>query len=288
MLLPEPDDEEVGILAATVRRRVLRLLHRRGVLDEGCQEPDLLLMNEPSLARLYGASVQGRLAVGRRAGQRVQRSGALPGAGWVEMDSPQCARVEGFSLHARVCVPQGDIGRLEGLCRYLTRSPIANSRLSEMGDGKLCYELKRPWSDGTHHVVFEPLEMLEKVVALIPRPWTHLVRYHGVFAPNHRLRSRVIPPPPSKSQEQNSGAIVSTTHTSASSAATGRCRRRVLPWAELMRRVFMVDVLMCQACGGSMTIISVLTDPEVVEPFLVCLGVSHVPPQTAPAARGSP
>jgi len=67
--LPEPSDEDVGILVATIRRRVLRLLHRRGMLDEGCQDQDLLLMNEPSLARFYGASVQGRLALGRRAGQ---------------------------------------------------------------------------------------------------------------------------------------------------------------------------------------------------------------------------
>jgi len=49
--LPEPSDEDVGILLATIRRRVLRLLHRRGMLDEGCQDPDLLLMDEPCVAR---------------------------------------------------------------------------------------------------------------------------------------------------------------------------------------------------------------------------------------------
>ena len=36
--LPEPSDEDVAILVATIRRRVLRLLHRRGMLDEGCQD----------------------------------------------------------------------------------------------------------------------------------------------------------------------------------------------------------------------------------------------------------
>ena len=118
--------------------------------------------------------------------------GATPGAPWVEMDSPCCARAEGFSLHGQVLIPAGRRDRFEGLCRYIARPPLANARLSQLPDGRLCYELKRPWSDGISHVVFEPLEMLEKVVALIPRPWTHLVRYHGVFAPNHRLRSRVI------------------------------------------------------------------------------------------------
>ena len=49
-----------------------------------------------------------------------------------------------------------------------------------------------PWSDGTWRVVFVRLEFLEKVVALMSRPWTHLVRYHGVFAPNAKLRPLVI------------------------------------------------------------------------------------------------
>ncbi len=175
--LPEPTDDDVGILVATIRRRVLRLLHRRGMLDEGCQDPDLLLMNEPSLARFYGASVQGRLASGKRAGQRVQRLGAVPGAPWIEMDSPQCARIEGFSLHAQVFIEAGRRDRLERLCRYIARPSVAGGRLSRLEDGKLSYELKRRGSDGTSHVIFEPLELLEKIVALMPRPWTHLVRY---------------------------------------------------------------------------------------------------------------
>ena len=191
--LPEPSDEDVGILVATIRRRVLRLLHRRGMLDEGCQDPDLLLMDEPCLARFYGASVQGRLASGRRAGQRVQRLGAMPGAPWIEMNSPQCARIEGFSLHAQVFIEAGRRDHLERLCRYIARPSVANGRLRRLENGTLSYELKRRWSDGTSHVLFEPLELLEKLVALNPRPWTHLVRYHGVFAPNARLRSRVVP-----------------------------------------------------------------------------------------------
>ena len=60
----------------------------------------------------------------------------------------------------------------------------------------------------------------------------------------------------------------------------------MIPWAELMRRVFMVDVLCCPTCGQSMTIISVLTDPDVVEPFLVCIGVAPTP--EVPAASRAP
>ena len=129
-----------------------------------------------------------------------------------------------------------------------------------MENGQLSYELKRRWSDGTSHVLFEPLELLEKLVALMPRPWTHLVRYHGVFAPNARLRSRVVPRQP----DQRDAAL----KEGASAQPTSGKRRRVLPWAELMKRVFMVDVLACPRCGSSMSIISVLRDPDVVEKFL--------------------
>ena len=62
--------------------------------------------------------------------------------------------------------------------------------------------------------------------------------------------------------------------------------RRVIPWAELMRRVFMVDLLCCRTCGHSMALISVLTDPDVVEPFLVCIGVAPTP--EVPAASRAP
>ena len=36
--------------------------------------------------------------------------------------------------------------------------------------------------DGTTHVVFEPLELLEELAALVPPPRFHLVRYHGSAA----------------------------------------------------------------------------------------------------------
>ena len=276
--LPEPSDEDVGIVVATIRRRVLRLLHRRGMLDEGCQDPDLLLMDEPCLARFYGASIQGRLASGARAGQRVKRLGSVPGAPWIEMDSPQCARIEGFSLHAQVFIEAGRRDHLERLCRYIARPSVAGGRLRRLENGTLSYELKRRWSDGTSHVLFEPLELLEKLVALMPRPWTHLVRYHGVFAPNARLRSRVVP----RQSDQRDAAL----QEGASAQPTSGKRRRVLPWAELMKRVFMVDVLACPRCGSTMSIISVLRDPDVVEKFLVCLGISPTP--VVPAQSRAP
>ena len=122
-------------------------------------------------------------------------------------------------------------------------------------------------SDGALSVVFEPLQFLEKVVALMPRTWTHLVRYHGVIAPNAKLRPLVI----------GAGALMPVSQDGGDASAQegqGGVRggaRRVILWAELMRRVIMVDVLCCPRCGHSMTLNSVLTDPDVIQPFLVCI-----------------
>jgi hypothetical protein len=56
-----------------------------------------------------------------------------------------------------------------------------------LSDGRIRYTLKTPYRDGTTHVLFEPLDFLARLAALVPNPKVNLTRYHGVFAPNHRL-----------------------------------------------------------------------------------------------------
>ena len=46
------------------------------------------------------------------------------------------------------------------------------------------YLLETPYRDGTTHVVFEPLDFIARLAALVPRPRVNLTRYHGVLAPN--------------------------------------------------------------------------------------------------------
>ena len=62
-------------------------------------------------------------------------------------------------------------------------------------------------------------------------------------------------------------------------------RERRLSWAELMRRVFAVDVLECPGCGGRRKLIAVITEPEVIVAFLSCLGLpTRAPPLGPPRA----
>ena len=100
---------------------------------------------------------------------------------------------DGFSLNAAVSCQAHQRNKLERLCRYVARPPLALERLSVTDEGKLRYALKHPYSNGTTHFLFEPLDLLARLAALVPRPRVNLTRYHGVFAPNSKLRARVVP-----------------------------------------------------------------------------------------------
>ena len=63
--------------------------------------------------------------------------------------------------------------------------------------------------------------------------------------------------------------------------------RRRYSWAELMKRVFRVDVLTCDSCGGPRKLLAFLTDPKAVVAILTHLGLPHHPPAVA-AARSPP
>jgi hypothetical protein len=133
------------------------------------------------------------VASGPRAGQPVRRLGSA--AAVVDQAKPRCAPLDGFSLHANVAIPAHARARLEHLCRYLLRPPLALERLSESSHGQLLYELARPRADGSTHLLLDPLELIEKLAVLVPAPRVHLLLYHGVLAPHAAWRPLIVPVP---------------------------------------------------------------------------------------------
>ena len=81
---------------------------------------------------------------------------------------PLCFSARGFPLHAATRIEAADRSGLERLCRYVTRPPLAAGRLQLIDADHLTFRLKAPWSDGTTHLLLSPLELLEKLAALIP------------------------------------------------------------------------------------------------------------------------
>jgi hypothetical protein len=140
----------------------------------------------------------------------------------------------GVNVHAEVAVPARDRARLERLCRYLFRPPLAQERLVETSDGRLRHVLKKPGSDGTVALVLEPLDLRARIAALIPPPRFHMVRYHGVLSSHSKLRSKIVP----KLEDQGRSS-------SRSSSRRGPSWLRSRGESPVLRQVFQVDVVTC-------------------------------------------
>jgi hypothetical protein len=133
-----------------------------------------------------------RIAIGPHAGRKALTLYSVPPME-ERSNIPLLAKVVGFSLHAATVCEAYQRSRLERLCRYITRLPIATKRLSVDGRGRVVYQYKQPFRDGSTHVVLEPLDFIARLAALVPRPRLNLTRFHGVFAPNFKHRSRIAP-----------------------------------------------------------------------------------------------
>jgi hypothetical protein len=276
--VPRPTDDEVAAVLTTIRKRVVRALVKRGYLDED-ETPteecnDSFVSAEPLMASVMAASMQNRIALGERAGQRVRRVGSwgLPFEK-AEFSGPLCASLGGFSLHANVFIDQNKPEKFEKLVRYMARSSIAESRIFRTENGDIGYMLKTPWNDGTFAVKFSPFEFLEKLVALIPPPRRHMTRFHGVLAPHHSWRADVVPIP--VSSVQPSPGIEGEDVTPA--------KRKRLSWAELLKRVYKIDLTVCPLCSGTVRFVTAVMKRDVVIKILTYLKLPTAIPEWQPA-----
>jgi hypothetical protein len=270
-----PSDADIAALLATIRERILRHLERQGVLQDDRTDP--FREQAPLLATCYATSIAHRQTLGKRHGARLHRLGD-PDVARAEHRAPLQAHIERFDLHAGLTVAaQHAHGRLalEKLLRYCARPPIAHARLTVLPDGRIALKLKTPWSDGTTHVIHEPLDLIAKLAALIPRPHKNLVLYHGVLAANAALRKRAV----------LYGRNAASLDPGQPSSRTPEPKRR--QWADLMRRAFGYDLLTCPSCGGRMRLLACVMEPRAIRKILGHLGLPPDPPATA-RARASP
>src|SRR4029450_12023110 len=99
------------------------------------------------------------------------------------------------SLHANTHVPAHRRDPLEHLLRSMARGAGALGGRPQDANGHLVSTFTHPWSDGTTGMRLSPMELLEKLAALVPLPRVHLVRYGGCLAPHSSLRGAIIPTP---------------------------------------------------------------------------------------------
>lgn len=119
-----------------------------------------------------------------------------------------------------------------------------------------------------------PMEFMERLVALVPRPRVHLTRYHGVLGPHYKYRKQIVPKPPElKLIENNQTNFTQQTEL----------KKKNIPWARLLARVFNIDVETCAKCASKMKIISAIEDPKIIKQILEHMGLPSKPPPIYPA-----
>ena len=270
-----PTDADIAAVVQKISRRVIRTLRRLGYLETGMEAPvatgyDPLRDHEPALARTMAASVQQRIACGERAGQPVRRIGAGFGheGEAPRLTGPRCACVHGFSLHAQTQIPAHRRDQLERLIRYTARGAVSLERLTHDANGDRVSTFTHPWSDGTTGIRLSPVELLEKLAALVPLPRVHLVRYGGCLAPHSHLRHAIMPTPRQQGRD-------------------GEETQRGTPywtWARLLKRVFALEMGPCPFCQrGVLRLIAVITQGEVMRKILRHLKLAADPPPIASA-----
>jgi len=227
----------------------------------------------------------------------------------------------GFSIDASVRITLIDhdvpsyFRSLEHLLRYCARPPFALERLSVIRgpDGRITkvrYVLPRhkaatwvgpgrkstrPGANGA--VDLSPFKFLDRLADLVPPPRKHRHRYHGVFAPNHKLRKAVTALAignVGKRGDAGTGAHASDGHATGGSCDANHATQKPrshdtsrIAWAKLMAKIAEDFPLTCPACGGDIRLIAFITDPGPIRKILTHLGEPLEPPPLAPA-RGPP
>ena len=272
-----PRDEDIQALVFTIARRVILFFQKKGYFqnDVDSAVPEKDLTQETLLPDIQAASIQSRIALGERKGRWVRRLGMIDRL-QVEREGRLCAQVAGFSLHAAVYCNPWERPKLEMLCRYITRPAVAEERLELQPSGDILLRLKTSYSDGTSHLLFSGVEFVEKLAALIPPARIHLTRFFGCLAPHAKMRAQIVPRP---FAVQTPAAVIPNAPPKTTSSKSGR----VQLWAELLARVFGIDMQNCMDCGGALKIVSAILEPHVIRSILTHLRLPDKPPDVAPA-----
>jgi len=175
-----------------------------------------------------------------------------------------------------------DGAAVERLARYVMRPPISLERMAWDGAGEVRYRRKAGHeSSGLNErevEAFDPCEFLARVIMHIPKPRRHLVRYYGWYSNVLRGKRR------KEEAEHGPRAAVGAggpLRTDRDETHDARALRR--SWAQLIKRIYEVDPLVCPSCGGEMKVVAIIVDHAVVDEIL-----RHLERTRATRSRGPP
>ena len=190
-------------------------------------------------------------------------------------------RHTGFSVHNSVYLPPGDHQAVEALVRYTTRPPVSLARLQLLPGSEQVLHFPKGSGDDPGSATPERIDAMEyvaRVLAQIPPPRKHLVRYHGFYssvARGERRRRQAAEHHPETADAR-----------AAPPPDTAAARKR---WADLLRRVYEVDPLVCPRCAGTMRVVGFITQPHAITRILDHLrGTQRPRPRPPPVHTPSP
>ena len=175
----------------------------------------------------------------------------------------------GFSVWAGEPIEHDNADSIQFLARYIDRGPVANSKI-EITDDILSYLT----ADNVTHE-FAPLDFLARLTPHIPRKWESTVRYFGEYS--HRRRG--------ERKKQFAAAQLPTDGVPPLPEDDERPKPSKT-WAALIKKVYEVDPLVCDKCGGIMKIVAFLQDPAEIKKISAALDLPNFhPPPPFPVNR---
>jgi hypothetical protein len=257
-----PTDEEIKHLTLTIQKRVNRAFDRKGYFKD-----DSLLEVQGELALIKSQSVVNQVDDYKY----PEKIGKFWNPPFAEFEGSKCYSVEGFSLHANTKIRKENRSGLEKLCRYICRGALSKERISLDENGMVVLKLKSSYTDGTTHLKFSPQAFIKRIISLIPKPRTNMVRYHGLFAPRHSKRNEItsLAKPKKVKKDTKIKKVYQT------------------PWAELLKRVFLEEVDNCNSCGNKLKYVASITSPIACRKILDHLKMDQEVIEAAPT-RGPP
>jgi hypothetical protein len=229
--------EDTDHVEARVRQRVLSLFKRRGLLSE----------------------------------DEVENIKGWKGSG-------------GFSVNADVHIEDDDRRGAERLIRYCARPAFSGEKLkllsekAETADStRLQYDVNKGSQNDEPPMILSATELFDNLAKLIPPPHRHRHHYHGVLAPNSKYRANVTQFANEYYRPDTAESLRIQTALEIEAAASklilkSQPKAGAKNWARLIAKVYEVDPLKCESCGGEMKLIAFIRDSISITQILTHLG----------------
>jgi len=183
-------------------------------------------------------------------------------------------RHSGFDVFVGQPIASDDRRALEHVARYLLRAPVSLERMRyDPTDARVSMQPLPGEQGGT--VELEALEFIARLILHIPDIHERQVLYYGAYANASKLRRQLTTRAGPRTAPRSTPPWPDPADIGPLTAFE---QRRRIRWAQLIRRVWLEDPLLCPECGGEIGILSFITEPGVVDRILRHVGWRHGQP----------